>query len=1161
MASLYLNPYVGPQPFNQNQAQWFFGRDREIRELASLIVAHREVVLHSQSGAGKTSLLNAGVFQRLESRGFTILPLARVIGPSPRYQSDLDDIPNLFTYNVLSGWSPDDLIQNELSTLTLTSYLQRHTSEKFRSSRLRIVIFDQFEELFTSYPHRWQDRAVFLEQIAAALNVDKHLRVVFAIRDEYVALLRGFGYIFPEGLRVWFHLERLRKEAACEAVSKPAEMTPGRSYDPDAVKTLVERLLTVPVRIGEATEKIEGEFVEPVQLQIVCSSLWRNLPADTHRIESRHIETLSRVDEALMQYYMDSVSQTSKRFGVRKPKIRRWFEKELITEAGTRGIVYRGDKFTGGLSNPVVDELQNRYLVRAVPRAGADWYELTHDRFIEPIRLASQRAQERLRPLKLAAVAFAVLMVLIPLGLMLQAQYKSTQLLKLEQDPEKLLRHALREAIINYHRWQEDRFSQEAAEIQDSLQFAVNLLRPTIGEAFTHKTFPSNARILAAEFSSDGGSLATWENRQQDEAAKSRLWIWDAASGELKYEFSPEKTLEIQTIAVSAEGGCVAVLDQAGVLWFRNKDGDKDLKPLNATARPGLVSAIFNSGGTLLAAGAWDGIARIWDSPPKNIAQKIVGHRGVVWDVAFNPEGNLLASAGADRLIKLWDVETGDERETLKGHTKDVRRVAFSPNGTLLASAGWDHRVIVWKVESKDALHTLIGHSRPVNGIAFDHSGSKLASGASDGAVKIWDLTSGKILKSLEGHRRSVRDVCFSPTGELLASASADKTAKIWDVSTGKDILTLTGHRETVWSVAFNHDGGLIVTASKDGAAKIWDAKTGELKMTLPGYSGIAVNQAVFSPAGDTVVTVADDAMCRWYNVQTGAKQLQIGAGDFSYIALNPEGNRLAAIMQARDLALLDTGSPAGQTEILGPQVAASHVLFSPAGGLLAVADTKGSIAISDVVSRKSISILTGSGQAYQTIAFSHDSKRMAAVDQSGNTMVWTISSNKKSVMKGAREMAVRAITLNSSGKIVATAGEDNRIRAWNVDTGNLILSMTVPTNNLYRLSFTPNGGYLTAVGGDGAFRRYNTADFYSQDIKPLMAMAFDRLPGELNQAAALALRGKSQGAISLLQKVPPDSASRIKADHLIKHLETGTFAPSIFLELLEEGNIGISKG
>src|SRR5262245_60063929 len=72
------NPYVGPRPFEEDQAEFFFGRDFEARELAALIVSERIVLLYSPSGAGKTSLLQARVLPELRRQKFTVLPIVRL---------------------------------------------------------------------------------------------------------------------------------------------------------------------------------------------------------------------------------------------------------------------------------------------------------------------------------------------------------------------------------------------------------------------------------------------------------------------------------------------------------------------------------------------------------------------------------------------------------------------------------------------------------------------------------------------------------------------------------------------------------------------------------------------------------------------------------------------------------------------------------------------------------------------------------------------------------------------------------------------------------------------------------------------------------------------------------------------------------------------------
>ena len=62
-----LYRYPGAQPFRDNDfaRRTFFGRDADAVAVTDQILANRLVIVYAKSGLGKTSLLNAGVAQRL----------------------------------------------------------------------------------------------------------------------------------------------------------------------------------------------------------------------------------------------------------------------------------------------------------------------------------------------------------------------------------------------------------------------------------------------------------------------------------------------------------------------------------------------------------------------------------------------------------------------------------------------------------------------------------------------------------------------------------------------------------------------------------------------------------------------------------------------------------------------------------------------------------------------------------------------------------------------------------------------------------------------------------------------------------------------------------------------------------------------------------------
>lgn len=66
--------------------------------------------------------------------------------------------------------------------------------------------------------------------------------------------------------------------------------------------------------------------------------------------------------------------------------IRAWVDEHLITEQGIRGQVLKSAGASEGLDNAAIQQLIDAHLVRGEQRRGATWFELAHDRLVEPVR-------------------------------------------------------------------------------------------------------------------------------------------------------------------------------------------------------------------------------------------------------------------------------------------------------------------------------------------------------------------------------------------------------------------------------------------------------------------------------------------------------------------------------------------------------------------------------------------------------------------------------------------------------------------------------------------------------------------------------------------------------------------------------------------------------
>ncbi len=431
------NPYVGPRTFTEQEGRFFFGREREARDLTARIVSERLLLFYAQSGAGKSSLLNARVIPKLrDEERFQVLPVGRVSGELP---AGLEATQDIFAFNLMTSLEQGGAEPTRLAGVTLSDFLARLARETVvdaggqrvqrwvykpeiaieRSAVERpaagatqpaavprfVLIIDQFEELITGHPGRWLEREDFFRQLNQALLDDPNLWVVLTLREDYVAALDPYAELTFNRLRARFYMERMGVAAALDAICEPTKLG-GRSFAVGVAEQLVDNLRQV--RVPGQEETIPGQYVEPVQLQVVCYQLWENIKQrPPGLITATDLQEAGDVDRALTQFYEETLATVlagPAAAGISERQLRGWFDEDLITEAGTRGLVHQGETDAGGVPNDAVRALQRRFLVRAEARGGDAWIELVHDRFVEPIR-ASNRAwlARNLNPLTQAA--------------------------------------------------------------------------------------------------------------------------------------------------------------------------------------------------------------------------------------------------------------------------------------------------------------------------------------------------------------------------------------------------------------------------------------------------------------------------------------------------------------------------------------------------------------------------------------------------------------------------------------------------------------------------------------------------------------------------------------------------------------------------------------
>jgi WD40 repeat protein len=1058
------SPYRGLAPFGDGDldALLFFGRERERELIAANLMASPLTILYGPSGAGKTSVLRAGVAHDLrrtarERAGERPPDLAVVVVDAWRddpVQATLDAVAAELT--AVAG---DDIARTAAGADGLTSAITAWT--RALEGDLYIVL-DQFDE-YLLYHESEEGEGTFARELPEALN-QPGLRVGFlvSLREDQLARLDRFKGRIPGLFANSLRLDRLTREAARSAIVGPLERFaavggnggPSRA-EPELVEAVLDEVAAAEPG-GRAT-------VEAPYLQLVMQRVWHAEAAagsDVLRLET--LRELGGAGRVIHGHLEDAVAELAPA------------ERDVAASVFNHLVTPSGTKIAHGVADlaayasidpgelvPVLSTLAEARILRPVAAAdgsGETRYEIFHDVLGEPIRdwrrahaedrrLEGERTEARRRHRRLLwVVAAALLGLAVAVGLAVFAltqrseareqarlsqsrELAASALGALGSDPELGLLVALQAAR-----------AARTPEAENALREA--LIASRVRRVLTGHEGP----VRHASFSPDGQFVLTagpdGTARLVDLQGSGPPLVLRHDGPVTSASFSPDGA-SVLTSSADGTARVWSVPDGAAFATYRH--GGK------------LRGSSFGPDGELVLTWGDDGTARIWRG---SFPTLILRHGAPVSAAAIDAGGDVVVTGGEDAAARLFEAHSGKLLFVLP-HEKPVTGVDFSPDGTLLVTAGRERIARIWSVETGELVHELAEHRGMVTSASFSPNGEQIVTTSNDGGSRIWDVATGLRTVIFLGHANAVMDAAFSRDGEHVVTVSSDRSARVWEASTGRPEVALLGHTELVNDAAFDLDGTSVVTASEDGTARVWDASPTELAEPLT-FLG-SPTRALFTPDGRFVFASAAKGRARLLDAETGAVVRFFETVETSTSAISPDGSLVATAGDGELLLWqLETGMLLDRLPLIAP---AAELEFSPDGTRLLAAGVDGRARILELRSGEQVRELRGPDTPLNDASFSADGSLIATASEDGTAQIWNAETGDPVRQLRGHTDGVLSVAFSPDGTRVVTSSRDGDARTWDAVTGQPLRLLRGHFGWVSEASFSPDGRWVVTAG------------------------------------------------------------------------------------------------
>ncbi|MEL7534648.1 MAG: ATP-binding protein, partial [Bacteroidota bacterium] len=365
------SPFKFLDAYTREDHDQFFGRDEETAQLYELVNQNRLVLLYGPSGTGKTSLIQCGLGNRFDATDWLPISVRRGDHLPRSLQRSLEQQAG----EKLDGafWEAADNPLLELIEDLFAEYL-----------RPVYLIFDQFEELFVLGSAA--EREIFVQAMADIYAAKLPCRLLFVMREEYLAHLYDFEKQIPSLFRRRLRVEAMSAQQAAGVVAKSCARFNISFEDP------AQNPQDIISKISSGRSGVVLPYLQVYLDRLYREDFARTYPQGTTAAQnawpeleftSAEIEEFGEIGDVLKTFLQEQSQQIQSDLQAQYPQLpERAVRKVLNSFASLQGTKIpqaRSELNFPFLDKTQLDSILNRLEQARILREEEGRYELAHD--------------------------------------------------------------------------------------------------------------------------------------------------------------------------------------------------------------------------------------------------------------------------------------------------------------------------------------------------------------------------------------------------------------------------------------------------------------------------------------------------------------------------------------------------------------------------------------------------------------------------------------------------------------------------------------------------------------------------------------------------------------------------------------------------------------